>query len=158
MPAVPIIALVVAAAGAVYGGIQQKQAAQYNADVAEQGAQAAQQKAAYDETQHRIRVRKILSTERALYGESGVDMVGSPLLVQENTVKQGELDSLAIRYGGDVEAARQRSQANLYRMQGNNAQVSSYFGAGSSLLTGAGRLYGPSSRLNGSGGQQWTSA
>lgn len=136
-----VAAAAVAAGGAVYAGDQQRKAANQNADIAEQNAIAAQNKAAYDETRHREGVRKLLSAQRALYGKSGVDMEGSPLLVMEDTAGQGELDALAIRYGGDIAAARDRSAANLSRMQGGAAQTASYFQAGSTLLSGASNAY-----------------
>lgn len=132
-----LIAAAVAAAGTVYSGVQQKKAADTNAAISEQNAIAAQQKAAYDEQMHREGVKKLLSAQRALYGKSGVEMAGSPLLVMEDTAAQGELDALAIRYGGDVNAARNRSAANLSRMQGSTAMTASYFQAGSTLLSGA---------------------
>ena len=131
----------VGATGALYSGEQQRKAASYSADVAEHAARSAQEKAAYDEEMHRERIRKILSTTRSLYGKSGVDMTGTPLLALEESAAQGEMDALAIRYGGDVAAARQRSEAALLRMQGRAAQTSSYFQAGSTLLQGAGSMY-----------------
>jgi hypothetical protein len=127
----------------------QKKMADYNAAVAEQGAAAARDKAAYDEAMHREQVRKILSTQRALFGVSGVDMTGSPLLVMEDTAKKSELDALAIRYGGDVAAARERSQANLSRMQGEAVKTSSYYQAGSTLLQGASNTYGNYQKMTG---------
>lgn len=133
-----LIALAVVAAGsAVYTGVASKQAADANADAQEQNARAAEAKAKYDEDRHRESVNKILSAQRALYGKSGLEMSGSPLLTMEDTAAQGEMDALAIRYGGDVAAARERSGANLSRMQGNNYQTAGYFQAGSSLLSGA---------------------
>ena len=136
------IAAAVAAAGAgAYSADQQRRAgnqqADYNAAVAEEDAKAAKAKAEYDELAHRENVRKILAAQRALYGKSGVSMEGSPLLVMEDTEKQGELDALAIRYGGDVASARSRSEANLARMQGRNnayAAKGGYIQAGSTLL------------------------
>lgn len=132
-----IIAAVVAAAGTAYSGEQQRKAASVNADIAQQNAIAAQQKAAFDEERHRDQLKKLMSSQRSLYGKSGVDMSGSPLLVMEDTAAEGELDALAIRYGGNVEAAQQRSAANLYRMQGGAAATSGYIQAGSTLLQGA---------------------
>lgn len=134
---VAIAAAVASAGGAVYSGVQQKKAAEYNADVAEQSALAAQDKADYDEDMHRQNVRRIISSQRALYGKSGVDMTGSPLLTLENTAGQGELDALAIKHGGAVEASQQRSSATLSRMQGKSAATGSYIQAGSTLLTAA---------------------
>lgn len=127
----------VGTAGAIQSGKSQEDMAEYNAAVATEDAKAAKYKAGYDEQAHRDQVRKTLSAQRAAYGASGVDMTGSPLLVMEDTAQQGELDALAIRYGGDVEASRQRSAANLYRMQGSSAKTSSYYQAGSTLLSGA---------------------
>lgn len=132
------VSAVAGAGGALYAGEQQRKASSYNAAVADQNARAAEDKAAYDEQMHRERIRKILSSQRAEYGQSGVSMdSGSPLLTMEDTAGQGELDALAIRYGGDIQAAQQRSSATLSKMQGKSAQTSSYFQAGSSLLTGA---------------------
>ena len=137
MPAVPIISLVVAVGSAVYSGIQASQNASYNKAVADQAADAAEDKARYDENLHRERVRKLLSTQRALYGKSGVDIeTGSPLLTELDTVGQGELDALAIRYGGDVESARARSAGRLAKMEGKSKATASYIQAGSSLLSG----------------------
>lgn len=139
-----IISAVVSAGTAVYSADTQRRAgnqqADYNAAVAEQDARAAKDKAEYDEKAHRENVRKILATQRALYGKSGLSMEGSPLLVMEDTEKQGELDALAIRYGGDVASARSRSEANLARMTGRNnayAAKGGYIQAGSTLLSGA---------------------
>jgi hypothetical protein len=129
------IAAVVSAASTIYSGIKAGQAADYNAKVQEQNARYAQDKAAYNEKMHRDNVRKLLSTQRALYGASGVDMTGTPLLVMQDTVGKGELDALAIRHGGDIEAANQRAAATLSRMQGSTARTSGFLKAGTSLLT-----------------------
>jgi len=138
-----LAAAAVSTAGVLESGRQQSKMAEYNARVAGQGAEVAGEKAAYDEQLHREQVRKILSQQRALYGKSGVEgTTGSPLLVMEDTVKQGELDALAIRYGGEVEAARARSGANLSRMQGNAARTASYWQAGTTLLSGGAKAYG----------------
>ncbi|MCD6376504.1 MAG: hypothetical protein J7L94_13310 [Caldisericaceae bacterium] len=102
--------------------------AQNNA--AEANAKAAERKAEYDEQIHRERVKQLLSKQRAMIGKSGLEMSGSPLLLMEDTAKQGELDALAIRYGGKINASRYRAQAQAARTQ----QV---LGVGSSLLTGA---------------------
>lgn len=152
MPAaVPFLiaaATAVAVTGTVIAADNSRRAANQNADAQEQAAISAQKKAAYDETRHREGVAKLLSAQRALYGKSGVSMEGSPLLVMEDTAGQGELDALAIRYGGDVAAARERSAANLSRMQGKAAQTAGYFQAGSTLLSGASSAYSNKLKLD----------
>lgn len=138
---VGIIGLAVSAAGAIMSGQQQQAMADYNVKVAEQNAMMAKDKANYDARMNNQQVKRMLATQRSLYGMSGVSSEsGSPVLVMEDSVKQGALDALAIRYGGDVEAARQRSAANLYKMQGNNAMTAGVINAGSSLLSGASKL------------------
>ena len=82
-----------------------------------------------------------MSRQRALYGKSGVEIEGSPLLVMEDTAAQGEMDALAIRWGGDVAAARARSEANLMKMQGRTAGRLGAIQAGTTLLSGAGQTY-----------------
>jgi len=136
-----IIAAVVAAASTMYASHEQSKAADYNKKVAEVEAENAQNKAAYEERAHRENLKRILSSQQALYGKAGVDMSGTPLLVMEESAEQGELDALAIRYGGDVAAARARSEANLYKMQSSSAKKTGYASAGSSLLTGAAKAY-----------------
>ncbi|OGP65584.1 MAG: hypothetical protein A3K22_03505 [Deltaproteobacteria bacterium RBG_16_42_7] len=139
-----IITAVAAAGGAYYSyesGQQQKKAYKANAAILEQDALAEKQKAEYEEGAHRNRIRQILSRQKALYGKSGVQMEGSPLLVMEDTAAQGEMDALAIRYGGDVAAARTRSEANLMRMQGRTAGRLGTIKAGTTLLQGAGQSY-----------------
>src|SRR3972149_4814714 len=104
-----IITAVAAVGGAYYSyesGQPQKKAYKANAAILEQDALAEKQKSQYEEGAHRDRIRQILSRQKALYGKSGVQMEGSPLLVMEDTAAQGEMDALAIRYGGDAAAGR----------------------------------------------------
>lgn len=136
-----IIAVAAAAGSAAYTGYQQSEAADYNQKVANQAAETAQAKAAYDENIHRERVRKLLSTQRALIGKSEIAMEGTPLLALQDTAAQGELDALAIRYGGDVEAAKSRSEGNIAKMKGKAESTSSYMKAGNSLLSGGYSAY-----------------
>jgi len=137
-----IAAVVVTAVGTVVSADNQRRAANQNADAQEQAAIAAQKKADFDAQRQRESVSKLLSAQRALWGKSGLTMEGTPLLTLEDTAGKGELDTLAIRFGGDLASARERSAANLSRMQGANAQTAGYFSAGSSLLSGAAQAGG----------------
>ncbi|PKN37682.1 MAG: hypothetical protein CVU62_08125 [Deltaproteobacteria bacterium HGW-Deltaproteobacteria-2] len=137
-----VAGIVASVAGTLITASQQSDMSNYNAAVANQNAEAIEDKAAYDAKMHNQEVRKMLATQRSLYGKSGVSSEeGSPLLVMNDTVKQGAMDALAIRYGGDVEAAKQRSAANLYKMEGKNIKTAGAIGAGTTLLAGAGNLY-----------------
>jgi Flp pilus assembly protein TadB len=148
MPAA-VVALVITAVSAGFSayssikqGETQKEAAEENEKIAFANAQAIEEKAKYDEEMHREKVKKILKSQRALYGGAGVDMEGSPLMVQADTMEQGELDAMAIRRGGDVAAAEQRSMARLYKMQGKAALQKGYYSAGSSLLSAGSSIAG----------------
>ncbi len=128
----------------LWQGQQQAEELEYNAKLSEREARLSKEKAGYEADKHREAVKKILSTQRALYGASGMDISGSAQLVMEDTAKEGEMDARAILYGGDIDAARKRSEANLYRMRKRATTTASYFGAGSSLLTGGANIYNAS--------------
>lgn len=144
-----ITAAVASASATAYSSDQSRRAANqtadYNAEVAEQNAWAERDKAAIDEKAHRESIRRILATQRALYGKGNMSMEGSPLLVQEDTNLQGELDAMAIRYGGDVLQSRYKSQATMERANAGftaRAAKAGYVQAGSTLLSGAASAYG----------------
>jgi hypothetical protein len=108
-------------------GAAQKEAYDYNAEIV-------QQKAAYDEAQARDRLRKLMSTQRALYAKAGVDLTsGSPLLVLAQTAAEGEEEALNIRRTG-------YNEAQLQKYYGSQAKTAGTLGAGSTLLTGLGNL------------------
>lgn len=126
---------------AVAQGQSQASMAEYNAKVAEAQAAQVREAAAFEERRSRDSARRFLSTQRALYGASGVTVEeGSPLLVMADTAAESELDALAIRYSGSVEAARAQSQAALDRMSAQTYRQAGYLDAGASLLTGASTL------------------
>lgn len=136
------------AAAEYQGKIYERQSKidEYNASVMEEEALAVEEKTGFDVDRHREDVKRILSAQRAQYGAKGVDLTGSPLLVQLDTARQGELDALAIRYGGDVEAAQRRSKANLIKMgsikRGTPYVGSSVYGVGQTLLSGVNTMAG----------------
>lgn len=140
----------VAAKGELESGEAQQEAAEYNAQVDEEDAVAAEKKAIYEEGIQRDRVRNFLSQQRAAIGKSGVSVAGSPLLALLDTRKQGELDALAIRQGGQTQASRLRSQAAQTRKTGQAAMKASRYRAGSSLLTGISQAAGSFSKMKGS--------
>jgi len=143
-------ALLVSAAASVIGGaigaigaIQQGQAAKnqaaYQTAVYNQQAEQQRQIAARNEADFRQRQARAQASRTALLGASGGDITsGSPLLASEDFAAETAYQALRIRYGGDVMATRLDQQADLARMAGANAQSSSYFRAGASLLSGIG--------------------
>jgi hypothetical protein len=141
-------ALALMAAGtavSAFGSIQAGQAAKNQANVQAaiygQQAERERQVAAANEVDFRRQQAKQMASRRAIMGASGVDpSSGSPLLVSEDFAGEVELQALRIRNGGEVSATRLEQQGTLTRMAGNQAQTSSYFRAGSSLLQGFGQV------------------
>jgi hypothetical protein len=139
----------VAAIGAgfsAYGQVQQghNQAAwaSYNAKMAERDARTAEQNAKYAAAQKRRETKRLLGRQRALYGKAGVTMEGSPLIVAQETAAEGEMDALMIERGYSIEAQRYRAEKELYKVQGVAAKRTGYWGAGTTLLTQAGKYGG----------------
>lgn len=141
---VAIAAMAVGTAVSAYGQYQagkaQKRAYEYNAQIQEQNAKMAQEQAEYEARRQKSRTRKMLAAQRVAYNASGVvGSTGTALDTLRQTMMEGEMDRMAILYGGDVEAVNQRSQAALSRMQGKAAYKAGMFGAASTLLGGAGK-------------------
>ena len=127
--------------GAFRAGQAQEKAAEYSAQVAERQATAATQKAAYEEEMRREKGRKLSASQRAAAGATGITMESfSDVFAQ--TALDTELDALAIRYGGDIESSRYKSEATGQRFAGKQAKKAGILSAGATLLTGAGKAYG----------------
>lgn len=121
-------------------GEAQQEAYNANAKVAEENAKAAKESSAWEEQQSRLRLTRLMGTQRTLYAKAGVDLSsGSPLMVLADTAAKGAEEVQAIRYGGDVAATQQLNQARLDRMYGKNAYNAGMIGAGSTFLTGLGQ-------------------
>lgn len=137
----------VSAVSSIAGGYAQRDAADYNARVAEMQAVSAEQAAAREEQNARLRLARTQGTVRARAAGAGLDIAqGSPLEILAENAREGELDALTARYSGQVEASRARSTAALERTRGQNAVTAGWMGAGAQLLTAAGsayKLYGP---------------
>jgi hypothetical protein len=123
--------------GALNQGQQAKDAANYNAQVANNNAIAAQQQAAANAAAQERKSRMQLGSIRAGYGASGITMEGSAMDVLEASAATAELDRQNILYGGGLKADGYRSTAGLELMRGEAAETGSYFSAGSALLSGA---------------------
>ena len=137
----------ITAYGQYQAGQAQKQAYEYNAAIQEQNAKVEQEKAAYEADKQAQRIRRLNATQRAAYAASGVTQSGSALDLQEDSTIQGEMDRLAILYGGDVNAANYRSEAALSRFQGKQAGASGTSAAFGTLLGGAANVGFAGTRL-----------
>lgn len=135
----------VGAASALASGQQQGAVAEYNAKVAAAEADATKQATIDAEEEHRRKASALLSQQRATYAAAGVDLEGSPLDVMSQTAAMAERDAIRIRNSGTVQELQARSQSAVDNLSARSARTSSYWKAGSSLLTGVSslsRIYG----------------
>lgn len=136
------VGTVVSAYGQYQAGKAQKRAYDYNAQIQQQNARIAEEQAQYEARRQESRTRKMLAAQRVAYAGSGFQSnAGTALDTLRQTMQEGEMDKMAILYGGDVEAVNQRSQAALSRMQGKAAYKAGMFNAAGTLLSGGGQAY-----------------
>ena len=132
----------IGATGAIQSGNAARDAAEFNAQLAEREAVLSREVAAAEAEKQRRRARAVLGRQAAGFAAGGTTFEGSPLLVMSETAAESELDALAIQFAGSTAAVRARSEAAQQRLQGRNLQRGGFFEAGSTLLTGAGSFFG----------------
>ena len=139
-----VVAAVLSAAVTAYSSYAQgqaaSQAARYNARVAEQQAESARQAAAADAETRRRQLDRVLGTQRARYGASGViPSEGSPLLVMMESEEEAALDVARVRHGGAAAAHGLGLESTILRRQSAQARRQGYLSGTSALLTGVSR-------------------
>ena len=130
---------------------QQSKQAKYQAAVARQNQQLAEEQASaerregYEEmVEKRRKTAALISSQRAAAGASGATVdFGSNLDVQEDTAAQGEMDALKIMqqglnkaYGSEIQAANYGSQAKAYDYQASSAKTSGWMNAAATAVGG----------------------
>jgi len=136
--AIPIILAVASTAASVYSSVQSGRSEDKAAKKASRQAAYSASLKAEDERKKRER---ILATQRARYGASGVTMEGSPLLVQMESLAESEEQLRRIRETGYL-------QADLYEEQGEEAKRSGYVNAAGAAVRGASDVYSYGNKLN----------
>ena len=125
--AIPVVIMAGAALYGAYSSSQAGKAERRAADKAEDRAKlSAAQEARDAEKQH----RRIIASQEAIYGASGLTMEGSPLLVQHESLMESKEQLRRIREGGGY-------SAGIYRSAGEEATRAGTAGAIQSLLGGA---------------------
>ena len=139
--AAPVIALVVTAAAAGYSAYSSEKAAraqERSADKAEDRAKrAAALRAADTEKQH----RRVIASQEASYGAAGLTMEGSPLLVQQESLKESKEQLNRILEGGQY-------ASDVYKQAGEEASMAGEAGAIKSLLSGSTSVYNQGAGYN----------
>jgi len=123
--------------GSLIQGQQQAQAAEYNAAVARQQAEAARVAGELEAERIRIAGEKLTGQQKAMYAKSGVTFAGSPMEVMIDSATQNEMDALMTEYNYAIQASQAESEAALAEWRAKTAVTSSYMRAGTTLLQGA---------------------
>lgn len=111
--------------------------AKYNAQVAEQQAKAQEQAGKVVATERMKRNERLVQAQRAAFAASGVTPEGTPVLVELAQVERGTLDALMEGHNAAIGAQQSRSQAELFRAQGDAATQAGRLGVTQELFSGA---------------------
>ena len=116
-----------------------------NAIVAEQEAQAIEQRTIYDIAQFDRKFAALQGQTKTAVLKSGAELSGSGLRVLRANAQQAEIEKDMIEYNSKIGQSRAYEQANFARMQGDiarqqarSAEFGFYAQSGQSLLTGFG--------------------
>lgn len=138
------------AIGTIQQGVAAKQAADYQAEVAEQNAKRAQYSAdqatargEVEVAQHRLRLAQSISQARAAAAGRGVLVdSGSALDITSTLATTGEIDALTLGYNAKLEAdsmldrgGQFKSEAKFDKQSGKSQLTGSVLGAAGGLLT-----------------------
>jgi hypothetical protein len=146
--AMMIVGTAVSAYGQYQSGKAQKAAYDYNAQVEERNAQIARDQAAYDASQQEKKTRQVIAAQRVAYSAGGFTMAGTALDTLRQSATEGEMDRMAILYGGDVESANRKSAATLARYQGKAAKTAGTYAAAGTAIGGFGSAAGTNAQAN----------
>lgn len=123
----------------------QADANNYNAIVARNNADAANQQASAKEDLQRRHFAQVQGEANAAVAESHTGFLGTSADVLKQNAINNELDALNIRYEGQQKASGLMAQSQLDEFNASqnmvnaaNAKTASYYGAGASLLSGLG--------------------
>ena len=129
----------------IFGTLQQgrQEADWYNYNAALDLQRAGQERVAAGQEAQMIRKggREIIEAGRAEYAAGGVTERGTPSIVAEYSAEQIEIDALATERAGGQRARYAESQAKLSKLRGKAARRTSYWQAGSTLLSGGSEIY-----------------
>lgn len=129
-------ASVLSAGSMLAQGAAQKQAAKYNAKLAEREGKVAANQALAEQQDITRQRRQVAGAQRAAAAGQGRGFTGSALDVVQASETTTELDILSAVYGGQLGIARAKGDRNLAKAQARGAMPGAVFGAGTTLLTG----------------------
>lgn len=136
----------------------QSKIAARNAALLRGQASLARQQAGADEEAQRREAKRVLGTQRAAIGQSGIGFGGTAGQLIEDSAVQAELDALNIRYGGELQASELAEQAGMSDLEAKilkknakSAKRAGVMNAATSLLQSGAQAYGSGLLSGGSG-------
>ena len=126
------------AMGQLSAGSAAKGWGEYNAAVSREDARAIGEATEDEVGKMQKEGERLKGQQRVLYAKGGVSMEGTPSAVLEDTAREINLDIAAIRHKGRTAANKLEAQAGFDEIKGAQAERASYWGAGSTILSGAG--------------------
>lgn len=146
--AIPYVLLAISAAGAVTSYQAQKKAGRdeqaarnMKADALEEQAGRVERRGDFEEEQARLRLKKLMASQRTLYAKAGVDLSsGSPITVLAATAGQGAEEIEMIRQNTAEEAEAVRTGVGLERFYGTTGVQAADIRARGNLLSSFGQI------------------
>lgn len=125
---------VLSGGGQIYGGIQARKAAKKQQQMLDEQARLERSAAAFDAAEASRDFDRLMGQQKARIAGSGIELVGSPLDLIEETEKDKQDTIRNILETGRARASALQSQAGLARDAGRAALTSSIVGAFGSVL------------------------
>lgn len=128
-------------AGQMSSANSQAAVAEHNASLAEAEGKVAQDQAYSEEAVKRREVRRIQARQRALMATSGLSGSSSFDDISAETAQQGELDALAIRYGGKLARSRGEMAGRVGKAEAGAIGTAGLLGSLGTAASGAYQTY-----------------
>ena len=116
---------------------QQQANLEYNAKVQEQAAQEETAQRAIEATEERNQSRRRLASMEARYAKAGLLMAGTPELMMQTQAETDEFNILSKDRASNIRTQNLMTDAEMMRMQGEDARSAGKTGAFTTLLGGA---------------------
>jgi hypothetical protein len=112
-----------------------------------QQAEADRQAAAFEASREYEKGRRAQSRAMTAVAGSGVTLEGSPTEALAENARQIEMDVQAIRYGSSLRQNNLRTQGEIARFKGEQAQTAGSIGAAGNIFSGLSNIYRPTSAV-----------
>jgi hypothetical protein len=126
--------------GQIFQGVQARRATREEAKLLEQQSILEREAAEFDARQQERSFDNLLGQQRLSFAASGVELVGSPIMILEETLRDKEETINNILKTGQARATALTEQARMTRRRGRDAFISSIIRATGSTLSAGTRL------------------